>query len=1524
MKKRILSMLLAITIVFTMLPLNAISSFAVACGDFYYELLEDNTVEITGYSGSESEVEIPATLDGYSVSSIRSEALDCDTIVNITVSSDNLNFVSEDGVLFNYDMTVLLQYPIGNTRTTYQIPDTVKTIDAYSFYYCDALEEIIIPESVTTIGATAFYNCTSLREVSIPSSVKNIGYNAFKGCLFSAINVAEDNSYYSSKDGVLFNKDATTLIQYPSGKTATLYSIPNTVTNIYSYAFFNCTSLTEIEIPESVTTIGDYAFSYCTNLKNVSFSDSVTSIGPNVLDECTAIETIYFGAGINTIDESFFNDCDALKEINVSENNANYSSENGVLFNKDKTELIRFPQNSPITDYEVSDGVTTINYNAFYECDMLIELTLPVSISKMGGYDGFASLGPFYGCESLTSLYFEGSADDWVKISFGSSYSNPMYYAENEYFNGMLALDVVLTESTTSINDYAFYGCDLTSITIPDSVTTIGYAFNNCSSLKDLYYEGSADDWTKINFDYSASNPMYYAKNEYFNGELVTDVVLSNGITSIGANTFYGCNSLSSITIPDSVTSIGSYAFYNCQSLKNMYYTGTADDWVKISFGSSESNPMRYAENEYFNGELVTDVVLSNGITSICDYAFYGCDSLSSITIPDSVTSIGSHAFYNCSSLKYVFYMGDETQWDGISFGNNNSPLTASFIHYNATGHTSTDWIVDSEPTCTTDGSKHRECTVCGEVETVKIDKSGHTSTDWIVDSEPTCTTDGSKHKECTVCGDICETETIPATGHIYGDFVITKQPTCTEEGAATKFCTVCGEELLGQQIVNSDLYPESNHNYSNNTNRTYNFVYENATSLELTFSSSTYVESGYDYIYIYDENGNLYEEYTGSSLAGETITLQGDSFSIKLTSDGSQTYYGFSFDSIVANMPQKSVDALGHDVEWVITVEPTCHASGLKEEKCVRCGEVHNSETIPKLTHNYVDNFCTLCNEPKITNKWLKDANGWYYIDSDGKKATNKWVKDSQGWCFVDANGYCLTNCWKADSVGWCYLDGNGRMVCDNWVKDNGKWYYLDSNGYMLSNTWLEKPEGMYYFNQSGCLVNEKAINNIGHVLANKLMNDSTVLLYNDVSAEEGFSGGFIYSYFTFNQPQAFLDNAVILDEFYYTVPYKIYEAEASKRFNYNCNLRSSEDYDVATDSMTLIYNGIGDSGPYTDILFYGYKIQGNQFVTYCYEVDPEYSYSYGDIAGVDYINVSGDSNRFYMASSGKLGICGIIKTVITFDGEVVKYYSSERINRMPSSSEITVLFDGTFKNGWYYENNAWYCYNDSIQMMDCMVGDYYLGSDGRMVTNQWVDYYECEYIYDESLGYYRDVYYPSASFYGADGKKVKNTWKARGSDWYYLNEYGSLTRNAWIKDSKGWCFLGSNGKMAKNQWVKDSKGWCYLGDNGYCVTNKWVKDSHGWCYLGSDGRMATNKWIKDSVGWCYVGSNGYCLTNSWVKDSKGWCYLDSNGRMLYNNWVKDNGKWYYLDSNGYMVTGTRVIDGKTYKFNSSGVWIG
>ncbi|MBR2405939.1 MAG: N-acetylmuramoyl-L-alanine amidase family protein [Clostridia bacterium] len=228
----------------------------------------------------------------------------------------------------------------------------------------------------------------------------------------------------------------------------------------------------------------------------------------------------------------------------------------------------------------------------------------------------------------------------------------------------------------------------------------------------------------------------------------------------------------------------------------------------------------------------------------------------------------------------------------------------------------------------------------------------------------------------------------------------------------------------------------------------------------------------------------------------------------------------------------------------------------------------------------------------------------------------------------------------------------------------------------------------------------------------------------------------------------------------------------------------------------------------------------------------------------------------------------------------------------------------------GWYSQSGKWYYYENGTVITDCwkQIDDnwYYLNAEGHKLVDQWRQ---------DSFGW---------CYLGTDGAMKTNAWVRDSVGWCYVGADGYCVTNCWKQDSKGWCYLDAQGRMATNKWIRDSQGWCFVGANGYCVTNCWKQDSHGWVYLNAAGRMATNCWVQDSLGWCYVGANGYAVTNCWKRDSVGWCYLNANGSMTKSQWLYDSGQWYYLDANGYMVTGTRVIGGKTYRFNASGVWVG
>ena len=201
----------------------------------------------------------------------------CSSLTAITVDEQNPSYSSADGVLFNQDRTTLIQCPAAKAGS-YTVPDTVTCISGTAFYQC-GLTSVAIPDSVTAIGGLAFWNCNSLTNVSIPDSVTSIGLQAFYECAsLATITVDALNPFYSSVDGVLFDKDQTMLIQCPEARAGS-YTVADTVTNIGSFAFDSCASLTSVTIGSSVTSIGDWAFCACPSLTGVYFNTNAPNLG---------------------------------------------------------------------------------------------------------------------------------------------------------------------------------------------------------------------------------------------------------------------------------------------------------------------------------------------------------------------------------------------------------------------------------------------------------------------------------------------------------------------------------------------------------------------------------------------------------------------------------------------------------------------------------------------------------------------------------------------------------------------------------------------------------------------------------------------------------------------------------------------------------------------------------------------------------------------------------------------------------------------------------------------------------------------------------------------------------------------------------------------------------------------------------------------------------------------------------------------------------------------------------------------
>ena len=294
--------------------------------------------------------------------------------------------------------------------------------------------------------------------------------------------------------------------------------IQNEVTSIGNYAFENCKSLTSIEISSNVTIIGDDAFAYCTNLTSIEIPSSVTSIGSSAFLDCTNLTSIEIPSSVTSVGYYVFSECTSLNSINVDKSNQKYSSEDGILFDKDKKELIRYPTGKKEKEYNIPSSVTRIEWAAFSGCTSLTSIEIQSSVTSIkieGGAfayctsltnieipSGVTSIGnAFYGCTSLNSINVD--KDNQLYSSEDGILFDKVKTKLITYPAGKKEKEYNIPSGVTSIGGWAFYGCtSLTRIEIPSSITSIGgWAFSGCTSLTSIEIPSSVTSIGGYAFD---------------------------------------------------------------------------------------------------------------------------------------------------------------------------------------------------------------------------------------------------------------------------------------------------------------------------------------------------------------------------------------------------------------------------------------------------------------------------------------------------------------------------------------------------------------------------------------------------------------------------------------------------------------------------------------------------------------------------------------------------------------------------------------------------------------------------------------------------------------------------------------------------------------------------------------------------------------------------------------------------------------------------------------------------------------
>ncbi len=840
---------------------------------YTYTLDEDENATITGYRGNVSVLSIPETLDGYQVTAIGKDAFKKNTLLGVIT-----------------------------------IPNAVISIGSAAFAECSNLSYVVLPKGLQTMGAFAFYNCDQLTEIEIPKSLKETTNDYYP------------DYHYGYVDGPFYGCDGLKKIVFEEGTTKVAnglfayclgmeeITIPDTVTMIGNNAFGDCVSLRTVRFGTGVTEIDKNAFIRDKQIAEITMTDSITKVASGAFAECEGLNKVTLSKALQTMGAFAFYNCDQLTEIEIPKSlkettndyypGYHYGYVNGPFYGCDGLKNVTFETGTlkvanglfayctGIENITIPDTVEQVENVAFYSCTLLKKVSMADSVKALGS-------SVFNGCSSLSEI----------------NLSKQITHIPNEAFRECAALEtVVIPEGVTRIGDHAFRNAGVKAIELPTAMEWIGEsafegahveqviikdapanirksAFRNCASLSKVelgkkvkeigeYVFDNCDAMTDISLPDSVS---VLGRNTFSASELLKNVSLGNGITKIPERAFYECPSLESIVLPYRVNTINNEAFVNCTSLKEltiprkttqiadtilsypaqMTIYGVAGTYAEDYAGSKN---MKFVGREIPAEEMVlspAELTLNNGSTGALELSIVPNNFTDEVVWRSTNENVATVTDTGIVEAKGIGTAAINVTVGGLSAVCNVTvmqPVTAIYL---------------SEDSLTMNAL---------ETHTLTADVSPETADNKAIEWS------SSDEKVVTVDQNGLLTAVAKGTAAIIAKAL----DGSGKEGS----CSVTVRN--NAYVVQSPSELESEHNYSNGCSDFWIYTLAGAESLDVTFHENTNIEEGFDYLYIYTGDGTEVGKYTGTALAGQTVTVAGDTVRIQLVSDDAGNAWGF------------------------------------------------------------------------------------------------------------------------------------------------------------------------------------------------------------------------------------------------------------------------------------------------------------------------------------------------------------------------------------------------------------------------------------------------------------------------------------------------------------------------------------------------------------------------------------------------------------------------------------------------------